>query len=609
MGENLLSAADTAAARRAWLEKLSEYGDIGTSFLWLPAGGNVAERMQRALWRVYNHSYGGGSDFSACLSDCIPLVFRLLSHLVADINDFEALAERMPEVLKALPYEKSAYLDGTDYTFDTTRLQQLSMQATTVADFLAGFLQARSTPTRAPDSCLAKPTPAAWKSEFSEEIAELDRLGLSLVDADDQDLTGKISRYYAHDLSEAVHNRQELHNLIAVLHDAAAWHEMAGRHKWPARVLARAIAAMPDPARQLKQLLPQGSALASMPGENQVLVLRFLAFPDSGLIRTVSAHLPIIDPLLKSQQAVTAFIDLLVLMNFNMNINFGDFLAALPEIAAATGQTDGVVAFYLAREMLVAGHYLCGSDDWLSPLCEVVRAVSQGEPALIKDVVKLFACGELVRYCMPLLQHGILWSDIRDNLLQMWERLRKNYSLSSEARLAVAEIFAREVANITSSADFAVFCGMIPAGLSPLSRPRGRFFQPRFPSDPPESMPGTDPIPSDMSVRLLAPYPPEVEKKGFRHVSVWWNGRAAALEFNELSSAISGNIRDASYSLSGTDIWALRTLAGAKFPPEGNEASLQLTARTLGISMAKLHDLLEKGRSDAFPEKGQYDDR
>ncbi len=582
---------------------------IRTFFLWLPADGNVAERMQQALWRVYNHSYGGGSDFFDCLSDCIPLVFRLLSHLVADINDFEALAARMPEILKALPYEKSAYLDGTDYTFDTTRLQQISMQAATVADFLTDFFQVRSAQTGISDGCALKPDLAAWKSEFSEELAELDRLGLFLVDADGHDLTGKISRCYAHELSKAVHSRQELQNLSAVLRDAAAWHEMDGRHKWPARVLTQAGAAISDPVRQLKQFLPQGSTLASILGENQLLQLRFLAFPDSGLIRTVSAHLPMIEPLLKGQQAVKAFIDLLVLMNFNMYMNLGDFLTALPEIAAATGQTDGAAAFELAREMLVARHYLCGSDDWRSPLCEVVRAVAKGEPALIKDAVKLFACGELVRYCMPLLQHGILWSEIRDNLFQMWQRLRKNYSLASEARFAVAEIFAQEVPNITSSADFAVFCGMIPEGLSPLSRPRGRFFMPRFPSDPSESMPGTDPIPADMSVRRLAPYPPEVEKNGFMHVSVWWNGRAAAFEFNELSAAISGNIRDVSYRLSGTDIWALRNLAGAKFPPEGNEASLQLTARTLGITMAKLRELLEKGRSEAFPEKGQYDDR
>jgi len=607
--ENLLIPENTAAARRVWLEKLSEYGDIGTFFLWLPADGSVAERMQRALWRVYNHGYGGGSDFFDCLSGCIPLVFRLLSHLVADINDFEALAARMPEILKALPYEKSAYLDDTDYTFDTTRLQQISMQATTVTDFLTDFFRANPVQTGASDDCVLKPDLAAWKLEFSEELAELDRLGLFLVDADDHDLSGKISRCYACELSKAVHNRQELQNLTAVLRDAAAWHELDGRHKWPARVLPQACAAISDTVRPLKQLLPQCSALESMPDESRVLQLRFLAFPDSGLIRTVSAHLPIIDPLLKSQQAGKAFIDLLVLMNFNMNINFGDFLAALPEIAAATGQTDGAVAFVLAREMLVARHYLCGSDDWRAPLCEVVRAVAKSEPAHIKDAVKLFACGELVRYCMPLLQHGILWSDICENLFQMWQRLRKNYSLASEARLAVAEIFAQEVPNITSSADFTVFCGMIPEGLSPLSRPRGRFFMPRFPSDPSESMPGTDPIPVDMSVRRLAPYPPEVEQNGFRHVSVWWNGRTAAFEFNELSSAISGNIRGASYSLSGTDVWALRKLAGAKFPPEGNEASLQLTARTLGITMAKLHELLEKGRKDAFPEKGQYDDR
>ncbi|EKD84059.1 MAG: hypothetical protein ACD_39C00269G0003, partial [uncultured bacterium] len=36
---------------------------------------------------------------------------------------------------------------------------------------------------------------------------------------------------------------------------------------------------------------------------------------------------------------------------------------------------------------------------------------------------------------------------------------------------------------------------------------------------------------------------------------------------------------------------------------------LELTARTLGITLAKLRDLLEKSRSSVFPEKGQYDDR
>ena len=296
-------------------------------------------------------------------------------------------------------------------------------------------------------------------------------------------------------------------------------------------------------------------------------------------------------------------------MNFNFNIYCGSFLAAMPEIAAAIGQSDGAAAFSLAREMLVAKHCLCYSDDWLSPLCEVVRAAPKGEPAVLKDIVKLFACGELVRHCVPLVKHGVLWSEIRDNLLHMWQRLRKNYSLNSEARSAVAETFAREVPQITNSADFALFCGMFPEALSPLSKPRGRFFKPRFQSDPPEAMPGADPIPADMSVRLLAPYPQEVEMHGFRHVSVWWNGRAEAFEFNELSSAVSGNIRAASYSLSGSDAWSLRNLAGEKFPPEGNDAALQLTARTLGITLAKLRDLLEKSRRDVFPEKGQYDDR
>ncbi|OGK12764.1 MAG: hypothetical protein A2W80_18365 [Candidatus Riflebacteria bacterium GWC2_50_8] len=296
-------------------------------------------------------------------------------------------------------------------------------------------------------------------------------------------------------------------------------------------------------------------------------------------------------------------------MNFNYKIYFGIFLSALPEIAAAVGHSEDVTTLVLAREVLLAGHYLRDVADWLPSICEIASAVPGNSPAVLADAARLLPCGELVRHCMPLLEHGISWSELRDNLWQMWQRLRKNYTYDRDARQALAETFAREVPQITNLADFSVFCGMFPDALALLSKPRGRFFKPRFQSDPPEAMPGADPIPADMSVRLLAPYPKEVERNGFRHVSVWWNGRTGAFEFNELSSAISGNIRDGSFSLFGSDAWSLRNLAGEKFPPAGNDAALELTARTLGITLAKLRDLLEKSRSYVFPEKGQYDDR
>ncbi|HAE37792.1 MAG TPA: hypothetical protein DCG57_04035, partial [Candidatus Riflebacteria bacterium] len=387
MVENLPLAENENAARQAWLEKLSEFGHVGQIYSWLITDENVADRVHCALRRVYDHYYGG-SDFFACLSGYIPLVFRALSHLVADVADFETLAARMPEILKALPSESFGHLDGTDYTFDTTQLQQRAMQAETVAGFLADFSQRLPAKTVDQADSALKPDTSAWESEFAEELAELDRLGMFLVDSTGKDLAGKVSQRYAHALSDVIQSRQDVQALVALLRDAATWHKISGDYKWPVRVFPKAIAVMADPVSQLRKIMPVGSVLTAALGESPSLCLRFLAMPDSGLIRNVIAQLPIIDPLLSSSQAAADFVNLLVLMNFNFNIYCGSFLAAMPEIAAAIGQSDGAAAFSLAREMLVAKHCLCYSDDWLSPLCEVVRAAPKGEPAVLKDIVK-----------------------------------------------------------------------------------------------------------------------------------------------------------------------------------------------------------------------------
>ncbi len=587
---------------------LSEYGDIGVVYAWLLTDQEAAEKMQRELWSVYNHPYGGG-DFSECLKDMIPYVFRIFSHLVADCDDFVALARRMPDILKSLPYESSGHLDGTDYDFATTKLQQRAMQAKTAAEFVAGSSKKPVVTAVETVEASSQADLTAWQSGFAAEIEELEQLGLYLADESGNDLSGKILQRYSHKLLSVAHQRPDLQHLVAVLRDAADWHKMSGDYKWPVRVLEQAVEAMPDPATQLKQLFPEDSVPVKILAGSPSLCLRLLAMPDSGLLRRVRIQLPVLAPLLSSERAVAAFVDLLVLMNFNRKIYFDIFLSALPQIAAAARHSDSVTTLVLARELLLAGQYLRDVTDWLPAICEVAGAVPGNDPAMLADAARLMPCGELVRHCMPMLEHGVSWSELCENLWQMWQRLRKDYTYDHQARRAVAEIFAREAPRVTSAADFAVFCGMFPDALSPLSMPRGRFFKPRFQSDPPETMPGSDPVPPDMSVRLLGSYPKEVEKNGFRHVCVWWNGRTGAFEFPELYSAMSGSIRTIPYTVSGHDAWALLGLAREKFPPEGNEASLQLTARTLGLTLAQLQDLLEKSRACVFPEKGQYDDR
>lgn len=601
--------------RKKWQSMVAEYGDIGGIFDFLITSEASALRMQRTLWKIYNGSYGGEKNWAAlnsAVKDIIPYIYRLAAHLVTTLDEFDALSEKIPEMLRALPYETEQSLDGYWFAFDYTDVREEARRAQTLELLLdVPFPPRRAsrktasgkTAVTAPPEAVASLEALVGSCKNAKE--ELTLLGTYLTDETRGNLHGKLVQVHGATLAPVIRRQEDLQGLLAVLRDARAWHELTG-DTWPDVVISRAVEALTAPGAALGRHLPPDSRLARLLMENPVQLVRFLALPDPCLLRLVRESLPAIDPMVQTSQDARAFVDLLVTLVWNEKTNQAGFLGALPEMAAAAALTTASDLFVLARELVTAGIDLRDTGEWLPCFREVASAVPAGVATRFQDVGRLLPCGAVVGHCIPLLAHGIAWPEIRDGLLQMWVRLRANTGSDALARNAVTNIFAREMPAVTTRQDFATFCGLFPVSLLRPDRP---FFTPRFSSDPLTAATGVTPASPDMEIRMLEPFPPFACPSWFTHVAVWWNGSVGTLTFEELARVLAPGSFAGEGEPSGKLVYSVLELAREKFDPAGNDAGLELAARTLGISRRKLQELWNK-QYEAEKESGdQYEYR